>query len=51
MLGEEILGPDRPEIRYTTKYKGELEPGHYKIMGMFVAKDRPMSGKVSIIVK
>jgi len=51
VLGEEVLGPDNPEIIYTAEYKDKLSPGYYKITGILVAKDRPMSGNVIIIVK
>jgi len=51
VLGEEILGPTNPEIIYTAKYKGDLSSGYYKITGFFVAKDRPMSGNIIIMVK
>ena len=51
MLGEETLGPTNTEITYTAEYKGKLSPGYYKVTGIFVAQDRPMSGNVIIIVK
>jgi hypothetical protein len=51
VLGEEILGPTNTEITYTAEYKGKLSPGYYKVTGIFVAQDRPMSGNVIIIVK
>ena len=51
VLGEETLGLDSPEIIYTAEYKGDLSPGYYKITGILVAKDRPMSGNVVIMVK
>ena len=51
VLGEEILGPTNPEVIYTAEYKGMLSPGYYKVTGILVAKDRPMSGNVIIIVK
>ena len=51
VLGEEILGPTNTEITYTAEYKDKLSPGYYKITGIFVAQDRPMSGNVVIIVK
>ena len=51
MLGEEILGPNNPEVTYTAEYSDKLSPGYYKITGIFVAQDRPMSGNVIIIVK
>lgn len=51
VLGEEILGPTNPEVIYTAEYKGKLSPGYYKVTGILVAKDRPMSGNVIIIVK
>jgi hypothetical protein len=51
VLGEEILGPTNPEVIYTAEYKGKLSTGYYKITGIFVAQNRPMSGNVIIIVK
>ena len=51
VLGEETLGPLNTEVIYTAEYKGKLSPGYYKITGILVAKDRPMSGNVIIIVK
>ncbi|MCW3993776.1 MAG: BsuPI-related putative proteinase inhibitor [Candidatus Bathyarchaeota archaeon] len=51
VLGEETLGPTNPEIIYTVEYKGKLSSGYYKVTGILVAKDRPMSGNVIIIVK
>ena len=51
VLGEETLGPLNPEVIYTVEYKGKLSPGYYKITGIFVAKDRPMSGSIIIEVK
>jgi len=50
-LGEETLGPTNTEIIYTAEYKGMLSPGYYKVTGILVAKDRPMSGNIIIIVK
>lgn len=50
-LGEETLGPTNTEITYTAEYKGMLSPGYYKVTGILVAKDRPMSGNVIIMVK
>ena len=51
VLGEETLGPTNPEIIYTVEYKGKLNPGYYKATGIFIAKDRPMSGGIIIEVK
>ena len=51
VLGEETLGPTNLEVIYTAEYKGKLSPGYYKVTGILVAKDRPMSGNVIIIVK
>ena len=51
MLGEEILGPRNPEVIYMAEYKGKLSPGYYKVTGIFIAKDRPMSGSIIIEVK
>jgi hypothetical protein len=50
-LGEEILGPDNPEIIYTAEYKGKFSPGYYKITGVFVAQEKPMSGSIVVQVK
>jgi len=51
VLGEETLGPDNTKVIYTAEYKDKLSPGYYKIIGFFVAQDRPMSGNIIIIVK
>jgi len=51
MLGEEILGPNNPEIICKAEYKGKLSPGYYKVTGVLVVKDRPMSGSVIIEVR
>jgi len=51
VLGEETLGPTNTEITYTVEYKDKLSPGYYKVTGILVAKDRPMSGNIIIIVK
>ncbi|MCZ2845541.1 MAG: BsuPI-related putative proteinase inhibitor [Candidatus Bathyarchaeota archaeon] len=51
MLGEEILGPNNPEIIYTAEYKDKLRPGYYKVTGILVAQDRPISGNIIIMVK
>ena len=51
VLGEETLGPTNPEIIFTIEYKDKLSSGFYKVTGILVAKDRPMSGNVIIIVK
>ena len=51
VLGEEILGSNNPKIIYATEYQGQLSPGYYKITGILVVKDRPMSGSIIIEVK
>ena len=51
VLGEEILGPTNPEVIYTAEYKGKLNPGYYKVTGILVVQDRPMSGSIIIKVK
>jgi hypothetical protein len=51
VLGEETLGPTNPEIIYTVEYKGKLSPGYYKVTGIFVAQNRPMSGSIIIEVR
>ena len=51
VLGEEALGLGREKVSYTGKFRGTLEPGSYHVTGILVAKDRPMSASVSIIVK
>ena len=51
MLGEEILGPRNPEVIYTAEYKDRLNPGCYKVTGIFVAQEKPMSGSIIIEVK
>ena len=51
VLGEENLGPNNPEVTYTAEYRDKLNLGYYKVTGIFVVTDRPMSGNVIIIVK
>lgn len=51
MLGEEILGATNTKIIYTAEYTNKLRPGYYKITGVFIAQDRPMSGSIIIEVK
>jgi hypothetical protein len=51
MLGEEILGPSNPEVIYTAEYKDRLSLGYYKITGIFIAQEKPMSGSIVIEVK
>lgn len=51
VLGEEILGLSNPEVIYTEEHKGKLRPGYYKITGIFVAQEKPMSGSIIIEVK
>ena len=50
-LGKEILRPSNPEVICTEEYKGKLSPGYYKVTGIFIAQDRPMSGSIIIKVK
>jgi hypothetical protein len=51
MLGEEILGPTNTEILYTAKYSDKLSMGYYKVTGVLVAQEKPMSGSIIIEVK
>jgi len=51
VLGEETLGLTNQEIIYATEYQGKLSLGYYKITGIFVAQDRPMSGSIVVEVK
>jgi len=51
MLGEEVIGPHNPEVIYTAEYRDKFSPGYYKIIGVFVAQDRPTSGSIIIEVK
>jgi hypothetical protein len=51
ILGEETLGPLNPEVIYTAEYKDRLNPGCYKVTGIFVAQEKPMSGSIIIEVK
>jgi hypothetical protein len=46
VLGEETFGPTNTEVIYTVEYKGKLNPGYYKVTGVFIAQDRPMSGSI-----
>jgi hypothetical protein len=50
-LGEEILGSDNPEVIYTAEYGDKLSPGYYKVTGILVAQEKPMSGSIVVQVK
>ena len=51
VLGEVTLGSNNPEVIYAAEYKDRLSPGYYKITGIFVAQEKPMSGSIIIEVK
>lgn len=51
MLGEEVLGPTNIEIIYKAEYKDKFIPGYYKVTGIFIAQEKPMSGSIIIEVK
>jgi hypothetical protein len=51
VLGEETLGPTNIEVIYTAEYKGKLSSGYYKVTGILVAQNRPMSGSIIIEVR
>ena len=51
VLGEETLGPTNTEVIYTAEYRNKLSPGYYKITGVFIAQEKPMSGSIIIEVK
>ncbi len=50
VLGEETLGPDRAEVVYTETYAGTLGPGEYKLSGILVALERPLSASLTITI-
>jgi hypothetical protein len=51
MLGKESLGQHNPEVICTAEYKDRISPGYYKVIGIFIAQDRSMSGSIIIEVK
>jgi hypothetical protein len=51
VLGEEVLGPHNPKVNYSAECKNKLSPGYYKVTGIFVAQNRPMSGSIIIEVR
>jgi hypothetical protein len=51
MLGEETLGSTNTEVIYTEEYTDKRNPGYYKVTGIFVAQEKPMSGSIIIEVK
>jgi len=55
VFGKETLGPNNPEIIYGVLYPTEenekLKSGRYKIIGIFIAKDKPMSSNIFISIK
>jgi hypothetical protein len=51
MLGAEAIGPARPQIIYRAQFTGALPPGIYRLEGMLVATDRPLSATLVIQVQ
>jgi hypothetical protein len=51
MLGEETLGPLNPAVICAAEYRNKLSLGYYKITGVFIAREKPMSGSIIIEVK
>ena len=51
VLGEEKLNVNHPELIYQESYDKEIEPGHYRIKGVFTAKNYPMSAEMVFQVK
>ena len=51
VLGQESLGPSKPQIAYTDKYAGQLPPGTYKLTGTVTASNLPMSASVTFEVR
>lgn len=51
VLGEETLCPGKERLSYTVKYEGALSPGRYKITGLLVARNRPMSASLTVEVR
>jgi predicted small secreted protein len=51
VLGEETIKPGSEDLIYRTRFEKELSPGSYKITGILVDKDRPMSGSVTILIR
>jgi hypothetical protein len=51
MLGAEAIGPARPQIIYRAQFTGALPPGIYRLEGILVATDRPLSATLVIQVQ
>ena len=51
VLGEEIIGPGNEELSYEARFADSLEPGIYMLTGIFVDKERPISGSISLTVE
>lgn len=51
MLGEERLEKGHETLAYKVKYEGKLSPGMYQLTGLLVAKNRPMSASLSVLVE
>lgn len=47
----EVLGPTNPEMVGTETFSYTLIPGYYKITGIFLSENRPMSGNITIEVR
>ena len=53
LLGEETLGlnNNNTTVVYTERVNTKLAPGYYKITGIFVSNNRPMSGSIMIEIR
>ena len=51
VLGEEVLGPGREQVVYTETFDEPLQPGRYKVTGVLIAANRPMSASVMITIE
>jgi hypothetical protein len=51
VLGAEAIGPARPQIIYRAQFTGTLPPGIYRLEGILVATDRPLSATLVIQVQ
>lgn len=51
MLGEESVGPERPELQYTETCSDNLQPGRYKITGSIADQETFASASVWVVVR
>ncbi|MFQ5911820.1 MAG: BsuPI-related putative proteinase inhibitor [Nitrospinota bacterium] len=51
VLGQVVLDPNRPEIRYRAVFQSHLPPGRYRARGILTTRPRPPSAVADITIQ